>query len=116
MLTLQSEAAIPSHDPTHMSELSIEYSSALEREKELSRRYEELFTFLRAHVKDSQVCVCVYVCVYMCVYTYVCMYVCTYVYMCVYIRMCICMYLVCMYVCFVFVYYTYVHISSEVCY
>jgi len=38
-----------------MSELSIEYSSALEREKELSRRYEDLFTFLRTHIKESQV-------------------------------------------------------------
>lgn len=53
--SLQSEAGIPTHDTNHMSELSIEYSSALEREKELSRRYEDLFSFLRSHIKDSQV-------------------------------------------------------------
>jgi hypothetical protein len=53
---LQSEAGIPpTHDSNHMSELSIEYSSALEREKELNRRYEDLFGFLRSHIKDSQV-------------------------------------------------------------
>ena len=51
----QSEAGIPTHDSNHMSELSIEYSSALEREKELCRRYEDLFSFLRNHIKDSQV-------------------------------------------------------------
>lgn len=55
-LCSQSEAGIPSHDSSHvMSELSIEYSSALEREKELGRRYEDLFSFLRSHIKDSQV-------------------------------------------------------------
>ena len=44
-----------SHDLNHMSELSIEYNSALEREKELNERYENLFKFLQNHVKDSQV-------------------------------------------------------------
>ena len=38
-----------------MSELSIEYQGALQREKELARRYEDLFGFLHMHVKDSQV-------------------------------------------------------------
>ena len=39
----------------HMSELSIEYQGTLQREKELARRYEDLFSFLHMHVKDSQV-------------------------------------------------------------
>ncbi len=60
MHAMQSEAGIPSHDSTNMSELSIEYSSALEREKELTRRYEELFSFLRSHVKGSQVSACMH--------------------------------------------------------
>ena len=38
-----------------MSELSIEYAAALEREKELGRRYDDLFNFLQSHVKESQV-------------------------------------------------------------
>ena len=38
-----------------MSELSIEYAAALEREKELGRRYDELFNFMQSHVKESQV-------------------------------------------------------------
>jgi len=38
-----------------MSELSIEYQSVLEREKELAKRYEDLFNFLQMHVKHSQV-------------------------------------------------------------
>ena len=47
---------LPSHDSSHMmSELSIEYSSALEREKELGRRYEDLFSFLQINIKVSQV-------------------------------------------------------------
>ena len=51
----QGDAAIPPLDALHMSELSIEYQSALEREKELAKRYEDLFNFLQMHVKDSQV-------------------------------------------------------------
>ena len=46
---------MPPHDQSNMSELSIEYQSALEREKDLSRKYEELFGFLSHHVKNSQV-------------------------------------------------------------
>ena len=38
-----------------MSELSIEYAAALEREKELGKRYDDLFNFLQSHVKESQV-------------------------------------------------------------
>jgi len=38
-----------------MSEFSLEYTSALEREKELNRRYEDLFSFLQTNIKDSQV-------------------------------------------------------------
>jgi hypothetical protein len=38
-----------------MSELSIDYAGALEREKELGRRYDELFGFMQSHVKESQV-------------------------------------------------------------
>ena len=41
-----------------MSELSIDYAGALEREKELGRRYDELFTFMQSHVKESQVWTC----------------------------------------------------------
>ena len=39
----------------NMSELSIEYAAALEREKELGRRYDELFNFMQSHVRESQV-------------------------------------------------------------
>lgn len=39
----------------NMSELSIDYAGALEREKELGRRYDELFIFMQSHVKESQV-------------------------------------------------------------
>ena len=46
---------MPLHDQSKMSELSIEYQSALEREQELSRRYEGLFGFLSHHVKNSEV-------------------------------------------------------------
>ena len=53
---VKNEAPIPPHDAGHMSELSIEYQGALQREKELARRYEDLFGFLHMHVKDSQVC------------------------------------------------------------
>ncbi len=51
----QSETAISSHDPNHMSELTIEYSSAIEREKEQKRRYEDLFKFLQTNIKSTQV-------------------------------------------------------------
>ena len=51
----QAEASIPPHESNHMSEIAIEYTSALEREKELGRRYDELFGFMQNHVKGSQV-------------------------------------------------------------
>ena len=51
----QGESSIATHEVNNMSELSIEYAAALEREKELSRRYDDLFTFLHSHVKESQV-------------------------------------------------------------
>ena len=50
--SIQGEVTSFPHD---VSELSIEYQSALQREKELARRYEDLFSFLHVHVKDSQV-------------------------------------------------------------
>ena len=43
------------HEANIMSELSIDYAGALEREKELGRRYDELFVFMQSHVKESQV-------------------------------------------------------------
>ena len=49
----QGESSI-SHE-ANMSELSIEYAAALEREKELGRRYDELFNFMQSHVRESQV-------------------------------------------------------------
>ena len=52
--SVQGESAIPSHE-ANMSELSIEYAAALEREKELGKRYDDLFNFLQSHVKESQV-------------------------------------------------------------
>ena len=53
-IRIQGESAIPSHE-ANMSELSIEYAAALEREKELGKRYDDLFNFLQSHVKESQV-------------------------------------------------------------
>lgn len=43
------------HEANMMSELSIDYAGALEREKELGRRYDDLFAFMQSHVKESQV-------------------------------------------------------------
>jgi len=51
----QGESSIPTHESSHMSERSLEYASALEREKECARRYDDLFCFLQSHIKDSQV-------------------------------------------------------------
>ena len=51
---VQGEALVPPHDSSHMSELAIEYSSALEREKEMGLRYEDLLSFLQTNIKDSQ--------------------------------------------------------------
>ena len=72
-----------------MSELSIEYASALEREKETSERYEDLFHFLQSHVKDSQVCVCHFSWSIGCVCVCVGECVCVCVSVCVGLRQCV---------------------------
>ena len=37
--------------------MSMEYAALLEREKELGRRYNALFTFMQSQIKESQVAI-----------------------------------------------------------
>lgn len=51
----QADSSLPSHETNHMTEHTLDHSSALEREREVARRYDDLFVFLQSHMKDTQV-------------------------------------------------------------